>query len=388
MKNFTFSFPTQVIFGRDAETHAGALSAPFGPNVMLLYGSDRIRRSGLLGRLTADLEAHGLTVTLFGGIQENPVLSTAEEGRRLATEKKITLLLAVGGGSVIDTAKAISLGAKNSVPLWELYSGKAQTQRALPIGVVLTTAATASEANGVSVLCHDVLHEKAALDEPLTRPRFALMNPVLTYTLPPRQTASCAVDIFSHAFERYFHKGQQGTLRSQMCAAVMRTVITELPRALAHPDSYDARSQLMWASTVAHSNMLGFEGDFACHALSHVFTTELGLPHGAALGILMTAWCKYILTDETEAIADFCTLVWQVPSCPSQIQTAQNGISAFQDFLCSSGLPVTLREAGLCDVSIEHLARLALPDMAGTLGGNFRALDYGAVVSLLQLARG
>lgn len=207
MKNFTFSFPTQVIFGRDAETHAGALSAPFGPNVMLLYGSDRIRRSGLLGRLTADLEAHGLTVTLFGGIQENPVLSTAEEGRRLAKEKKITLLLAVGGGSVIDTAKAISLGAKNSVPLWELYSGKAQTQRALPIGVVLTTAATASEANGVSVLCHDVLHEKAALDEPLTRPRFALMNPVLTYTLPPRQTASCAVDIFSHAFERYFHKG-------------------------------------------------------------------------------------------------------------------------------------------------------------------------------------
>ena len=190
------------------------------------------------------------------------------------------------------------------------------------------------------------------------------------------------------AFERYFHKGQQGTLRSQMCAAVMRTVITELPRALAHPDSYDARSQLMWASTVAHSNMLGFEGDFACHALSHVFTTELGLPHGAALGILMTAWCKYMLTDETEAIADFCTLVWQVPSCPSQIQTAQNGISAFQDFLCSSGLPVTLREAGLCDVSIEHLARLALPDMAGTLGGNFRALDYGAVVSLLQLARG
>lgn len=301
MKNFTFSFPTQVIFGRDAETHAGALSAPFGPNVMLLYGSDRIRRSGLLGRLTADLEAHGLTVTLFGGIQENPALSTAEEGRRLAKEKKITLLLAVGGGSVIDTAKAISLGAKNSVPLWELYSGKAQTQRALPIGVVLTTAATASEANGVSVLCHDVLHEKAALDEPLTRPRFALMNPVLTYTLPPRQTASCAVDIFSHAFERYFHKGQQGTLRSQMCAAVMRTVITELPRALAHPDSYDARSQLMWASTVAHSNMLGFEGDFACHALSHVFTTELGLPHGAALGILMTAWCKYMLTDETEA---------------------------------------------------------------------------------------
>ena len=155
MKDFEFSFPTRVIFGRDAEGRAGELAAPFGPNVMLLYGSDRIRRSGLLDRLTADLEAHGLTVTLFGGIQENPLLSKAEEGRRLAREKKITLLLAVGGGSVIDTAKAVSLGAKSTAPLWDIYSGKGKAQKALPIGVVLTTAATASEANSVSVLCHD-----------------------------------------------------------------------------------------------------------------------------------------------------------------------------------------------------------------------------------------
>ena len=380
--------PTHLVFGRDAENRVGELSVPFGPNVMLLYGSERIRRSGLLDKLTADLEAHGLTVTLFGGIQENPTLSKAEEGRRLAKEKKITLLLAVGGGSVIDTAKAVSLGAKSTAPLWDLYLGKVKAQKALPIGVVLTTAATASEANGVSVLSHDKLHQKMALEEPLTRPHFALMDPALTFSLPPQQTASCAVDIFSHSFERYFHKGQQGTLRSQMCAAVMRTVIAELPRVLEQPDSYDARSQLMWAATVAHSDMLGFEGDFACHALSHIFTTELGLPHGVALGILMTAWCKYMLTDETQAIADFSTLVWQVPPCPSQIQTAQNGISAFQDFLCSVGLPVTLREAGLGDVSIEHLALLALPNREGSLGGNFRPLDYDAVVSLLQLARG
>ncbi|WP_300269363.1 iron-containing alcohol dehydrogenase [uncultured Flavonifractor sp.] len=388
MKDFTFSFPTRVIFGRDAEGQAGELAAPFGPNVMLLYGSDRIRRSSLLDRLTADLETHGLTVTLFGGIQENPLLSKAEEGRRLAREKKITLLLAVGGGSVIDTAKAVSLGAKSTAPLWDIYSGKGKAQKALPIGVVLTTAATASEANSVSVLCHDELHLKVALEEPLTRPRFALMDPALTFSLPPRQTASCGVDIFSHAFERYFHKGQQGTLRSQMCAAVMRTVIAELPKALARPDDYDARSQLMWAATVAHSDMLGFEGDFACHAISHVLTTALGLPHGVALGILMTAWCKYMLTDETQAIADFSTLVWQVPPCSSQIQTAQNGISAFQEFLCSAGLPVTLREAGFGNVSLEELAGLALPGGAGTLGGNFRPLDYSAVLSLLQLARG
>lgn len=388
MKNFEFSFPTRVIFGRDAEGRAGELAAPFGPNVMVLYGSERVRRSGLLDQLTSDLEAHGLTVTQFGGIQENPVLSKAEEGRRLAKEKKITLLLAVGGGSVIDTAKAVSLGAKCTAPLWDLYQGKVKAQKALPIGVVLTTAATASEATPVSVLCHDQLHLKVALEAPLTRPRFALMDPQLTFSLPPRQTASCGVDIFSHSFERYFHKEQRGTLRSQMCAAVMRTVIAELPRALKHPDDYDARSQLMWAATVAHSDMLGSEGDFACHALSHTLTTELGLPHGVALGILMTAWCKYMLTDETQAIADFSTLVWQVSPGLSQMQTAQNGISAFQDFLCSAGLPVTLREAGFSDVSVEGLAEAALPGRTGTLGGNFRPLDYDAVLSLLQLAMG
>ena len=388
MKDFEFSFPTRVVFGRGAERRSGELSAPFGPNVLVLYGSERVRRSGLLNRRTADLEAHGLTVTQLGGIRENPLLSKAEEGARLAREKKISLLLAVGGGSVIDTAKAVSLGARTPGPLWNLYTGKVRAQRALPIGAVPTTAATASEANPVSVLCRDGSREKIALEEPLTRPRFALMNPALTFSLPPRQTASCGMDIFSHAFERYFHKGQQGTLRSQLCAAVMRTVITELPRALARPEDYDARSQLMWAATVAHSNMLGFEGDFACHALSHVFTTYLGLPHGVALGILMTAWCKFMLTDEPEAIAAFSTLVWQVPPCRSQIQTAQNGISALQDFLCSAGLPVTLREAGFGDASLEQLAGAALPGGAGTLGGGFRPLNFQDVLSILQLAMG
>lgn len=388
MKDFTFSFPTQIIFGQGAERRVGELSAPYGPNVLVLYGRERVRRSGLLGRLEAELKAHGLHVTELGGIQENPLLSKAEEGAALARENRCTLLLAVGGGSVIDTAKAASLGAMSSRPLWDLYQGKAKAEGALPIGVVLTTAATASEANCVSVLRHDTLQAKAALTEPLTCPRFALMNPELTYSLPSRQTASCAVDIFSHAFERYFHKEQRGTLRSQMCAAVMRTVIQELPRALAQPENYDARSQLMWAATVAHSNMLGFEGDYACHALSHVLTGELGLPHGVALGILMTAWCKFMLTDEADAIAEFSTLVWQVPPCLNQIQTAQNGISAFQDFLCLAGLPVTLREAGFGDVSVERLALRALPGRTGSLGGNFCPLDYNAVFRLLQLALG
>ena len=388
MKDFTFSFPTRAIFGRGAEGKVGEQCAPYGPNVMLLYGSERIRRSGLLDKLTADLEAHGMTVTPFGGIQENPLLSKAEEGCRLAREKHITLLLAVGGGSVIDSTKAVSLGAKYDGSLWDLYTGAVKAQKALPIGVVLTAAATASEANCVSVLRHDQLHQKLALTEPLTYPKFALMDPELTYTMPPAQTAACSVDIFSHAFERYFHKGQEGTLRSQMCAAVMRTVIQELPRALAKPDDYDARAQLMWTATVAHSNMLGFEGDFACHALSHVLTGQFGLSHGTALGILMVAWCKFMLTVEPMAIARFAALVWQAEPGQSEIHAAQNGISSFQQFLCASGLPVTLREAGFGDASVEVLADIALPGRTGALGGNFRPLGYHDVVNLLQLALG
>ena len=388
MKDFTFSFPTQVVFGHGAEQNLGRLAAPYGPKVLILYGSERIRRSGLLPALEAQLAENGLEWVECGGIQENPVLSKAEEACRIVREEGVTLLLAVGGGSVIDTAKAVSLGALYDGPLWSLYQQAAEPTRALPIGVVLTMAATASEANCVSVLRNDRLNQKLALTQPLTYPKFALMNPELTFTVPPYQTAAGSVDIFAHSFERYFHKGQEGTLRSQMCAAVMRTVIEELPKALAKPDDYDARSQLMWASTVSHSNMLGFEGDFACHALSHVLTGAFELSHGTGLGILMPAWCAFQAEREPEAIAQFARLVWQIPAQGSVQEQAQAGVRAFRDFVRASGLPVTLREAGCGDADPEKLAQIALPDQTGFLGGNFRRLHYLDVVRVLELARG
>lgn len=386
MKNFEFSFPTHVVFGRHAESRLGELAQNFGSRAMVLYGSNRVKLSGLLPRLIQDLEAHGLTVTEFGGIQENPNISQAEAGRRLACETGASLLVAVGGGSVIDTAKAIAIGAKNKGTLWDFYLRRNQAADALPIGVVLTAAATASEANAVSVLCRD--RTKIALDEPLSRPRFALMNPELTYTVPPYQTAAGAADIFAHAFERYFHKEQWGTLRCELCGSVMRTVIAELPRALASPCSYDARSQLMWAATVAHSDMAGLEGDFACHALSHILTEELGLAHGAALAILMPAWCAYIAERESATIAAFSRQIWQVPDAGCPLQTARAGAAAFREFIASAGLPTTLRAAGFPDLSPTGLADLAIPADGASIGGKFRPLYRDDVIALLRLAQG
>ena len=388
MKDFEFSFPTKVIFGRNAHKRTGEFAALYGKNVMLLYGSQRIKKNGLLEDIKTQLASYGIRTTEFGGIEENPTLEIAEEACIVARKEKIDLLIAVGGGSVIDTAKAVSVGAIYSGALWDLYLGIGQASEALPIGIVLTLAATASEANCVSVLHNTQLGKKLSMTNPLTFPRFALMNPELTYSVPKYQTAAGSVDIFSHAFERYFHKEQSGTLRDLLCASVMRTVLSELPKALAQPDSYDARSQLMWTASVAHSNILGFEGDFACHALSHVLTTQFGICHGAALGILMIAWCKYMLSLEENTIAKFATQVWQVSENGTPSQIAQNGIYEFQNFICSVGLPVTLREAGFTKAAPEQLALKAVSKADGFIGGNFRPLYLKDIIAIFQIAVG
>ena len=346
-------------------------------------------KNGLLPSIEKNIESCGGICERYGGITENPVLSTAEKICIFAKEKQIDLLLAVGGGSVIDTAKAVSIGSCYSGKLWDFYSGKAVPEKALPIGVVLTMAATASEANCVSVLSNETIGKKTAFYHPLTYPKFALLNPELTYSVPARQSAIGGIDIFAHAFERYFHLGQKGILRDGLCTAVMKTVLAELPLVQQNPDDYDGRSQLMWAATMAHSDMIGAEGVFACHEMSHILTEEYDLSHGLALGILMPAWCKYILLDHAEEIAAFSQEVWDVPAeGKNAVAIAQDGISRFQDFICSVGLPVTLREAGISNVDSKWLAEKMLPDPETVVGENFQPLYQYDVQAIFELAKG
>ena len=389
MKDFEFFLPTHIIFGKNAERQSGRLAVACGKRILLLYGSARVIRNGLLPAIQKDIEENGGICESYGGITENPVLSTAEKICAFVKEKKIDLLLAVGGGSVIDTAKAVSIGSCYNGKLWDFYSGKAVPQKALPIGVVLTMAATASEANCVSVLTNEELGKKTAFYHPLTFPKFALLNPELTYTVSGRQSAIGAIDIFAHAFERYFHLEQKGVLRQGLCTAVMKTVLAELPIVQQEPENYDARSQLMWAATMAHSDMIGAEGVFACHEMSHILTEEYDLPHGLALGILMPAWCKYMLLEHAEEIAEFSRQVWDVPQDGRNAEAvAQDGISKFQNFICLSGLPVTLREAGICNADSKKLAEKMLPEPDAVVGENFQPLHAFDVQAIFELAKG
>lgn len=384
MKDFSFDFPINILFGKDVQLQVGVKAAGYGKNAMILYGSDRIRRAGLFDSITEKLEQENIFWTAFGGISENPQLSKVREGIRLVRERNVDLLIAVGGGSVIDTAKAVSLGSYYDGDVWDLYTQKAKAEEVLPIGVVLTMAATASEANGVSVIWNKEENVKCALTDPRVRPKFALLNPELTYTVPACQTAAGAVDIFAHAFERYIVKEQQGTLRDYLCESIMKTVIKELPLVLEQPDSYEHRSQIMWAATMAHSDMIGKEGDYACHALSHIFTETFGLSHGAALAILMPAWCQLMGQMEPEGTEKIFRNVWGADGENYQ-ELSRNGTGRFRRFIRDCGLSCTLHEAGFDVADYEEMALRAVKTKDGYIGGGFCRLYFQDVIELLKL---
>ena len=370
MKDFEFSFPTQIIFGADAEEKIGALSQKYGHRAMIIYGSERIRNNGLYDRLAAKLKEYGVISLPFGGIAENPRLIKVDEGIDLVRNNEIDLLLAVGGGSVIDTAKAISLGSYYPGDVWDLYE--------------LTMAATASESNGVSVIWNEEQNRKCALTDARVCPKFALMNPELTYTVPARQTAAGSLDIFAHAFERYIVRSQEGVLRDHLCESIMQTVIEELPVVLADPASKEGRNELMWTATMAHSNMIGFEGDYACHAVSHIFTELFGLSHGEALAILMPAWCCMMSSREPEFMKKFFSHVWHAEGGDDEA-LLWDGVKRFYRFISSCGLATTLKEAGFINVDTDRVTDKVLQGETQFIGGGFQKLYRQDVKNLIEL---
>ena len=292
MINFEFSLPTAIKFGKDAHLEVGKLISRLGSKVLIHYGSDRIRKSGLLDRIEKLLEQQGVAFVEYGGVRSNPSVETAQKAVMLCKAENVDCILAIGGGSVIDSAKAIALGALSDADLWDIYSGKSPVpEKAIPIGAIITIPATGSEANGVSVLSNYEMQDKRAISNPLCIPRFAVLNPEFTASIPARDTAVAAADIFSHCFERYFDLRRKSQIWNSLCEAAMKSVIDITPKLLKNLDNYELRSEMMWSATVAHSNMLGPGGDFACHGLAHALTVKHEIPHGAALALVMPAWC-------------------------------------------------------------------------------------------------
>lgn len=388
MNNFTFSQPTQIIFGKDVENQVGQEVRKYGTKVLLHYGGGSIKRTGLYERITASLSNAGVEWMELGGVQPNPRLSLVREGISLCREFGASIILAVGGGSVIDSAKAIAAGVMYDGDVWDFYLGKAFPEEALPVGVVLTIAAAGSEASNASVITNEDGWYKIGLSADCLRPKFALCNPQLTCTVPPYQTACGIADILAHIMERYFTPQRDVDVSDRMCEAVMIAVIENARRVMADPNSYEARAEIMWAGTVAHNDILGAgrKGDWSSHRIEHELSAIYDIPHGAGLAIVFPAWMKYVYKHDIPRFKQFAQRVFGVADdFGDDEKIALEGIARLESFFREIGLPVTLSEANLPHDRFDEMAQKCASRSANV--GNYAKLTADTVRQILELAK-
>ena len=364
MLNFEHYTPTDIVFGKDTEKQVGELVKKQGcSKVLVHYGSNSAKKSGLLDRVFDSLKEAGVDFVELGGVVPNPRLSKVYEGIELAKKENVDFLLAVGGGSVIDSAKAIAYAIANPdvADVWDFYMGKAVPKACAPVGVILTIAAAGSETSNSSVVTNEEGWLKRSVNNDIARPRFAIMNPELTYTLPAYQTASGSVDIMMHTMERYFQQTKPLDITLGMAEALLRNMIKYLPIALADPTNYEARSEIMWCGSLSHiglMNLGGTRGDWSCHQLEHELGGMFDVAHGAGLGAVWGSWARYVYKDLPERFVTFATRVMGVEPGADDDETALRGIKAFEDFLASVNMPCSLTELGIqpTDEQIKELA--------------------------------
>ena len=372
MFDFQYYAPTRVVFGRGVEARTGSLLKELGAKrVLLHYGGGSAVKSGLLSRVAASLDEAGIAHTQLGGVVPNPRLSKVREGAKLAREFGADLILAVGGGSVIDSSKAIGYAvAEPDRDVWEIYDRKRTPKACLPVACVLTIAAAGSEMSNSSVITNEDTGEKRGYRNDLCRVKLALMDPELTTTLPPYQTAAGCTDILMHTLERYFTQGGNMELTDQIAGGLMRTVMKNALILRDDPANYDARAEVMWASSLSHNDLtgLGADGmDFASHGLEHELGGMFDVTHGAGLSAVWPSWARYVYRDCLPRFVKFARDVMGVEPGASDEETALQGIAALEDFFRSIHMPVTLRELGVEPTEEQILAMAA--SFAGSAGG-------------------
>lgn len=365
INNFTYYTPTKVVFGRGAEENVGALVAELGcKKVLLHYGGGSAERSGLLGRVRNSLSAEGIGFVELGGVVPNPRLSLVYKGIELCRAEAVDFILAVGGGSVIDSAKAIGYGVADDEQgdVWDFYSRKRAAKRCLPIGAVLTLAAAGSEMSNSTVITDERTETKRGYNCDLGRIKFAVMDPELTATLPEYQTACGCVDILMHTMERWFNGGARMELTDGIAAALMRTVIKNAKILMEEPDNYEARAEVMWASSLSHNGLTGCGtdgGDWASHLLEHEIGAIFDVAHGAGLAAIWGSWARYVYKADAARFAKFATEVLGVAPASTDEETALCGIAAMEDFYRAIKMPTSMRELGIAptEEQIKEMAR-------------------------------
>ena len=390
MLNFEYNTPTKVIFGKGTEEKVGQLVKEQGcKKVLVHFGGNSAKKSGLLDRICASLDAEGISYVTLGGAQPNPRLSKVYEGIELCKKEGVDFLLAVGGGSTIDSAKAIAYGLANDCDVWELFEKKRNPKGCYPVGAVLTIAAAGSEMSNSCVITNEDGWLKRGLNTEYARCKFAIMNPELTYTLPAYQTSSGCVDILSHTQERYFTLEEGTELTDEIAEGLMRTVIRNAKILVTEPENYEARANVMWASSVSHNGLTGCGtlGDWACHQLEHELGGMFDVAHGAGLAAVYGSWARYVYQVKPERFAKYAEKVFGI--CEGSVEEkALAGIEAMEDFYRAIGMPTNIRELGveLTDEQIEELAEKCTFFGARKIGA-FKPLDKEDIIKIYQMAR-
>ena len=389
MNNFVFYSPTEFVFGKATEMQVGALARKHGARkVMIVYGGGSVVRSGLLDRVKQSLQEAGIEYCLMGGVQPNPVDTKVYEGIEFCRREQADMLLPVGGGSVIDTAKAIAAGVLYEGDFWDFYIGKTKVTKALKVAVVLTIPAAGSEGSGNTVITKLDGLQKLSLRVPeVLRPVFSIMNPELTYTLPPFQTACGVADMMAHIMERYFTNTQEVEIGDRLCEGTLMAIINEAPKVMRNPEDYGARANLMWAGMIAHNGTcgLGCEEDWASHFLEHEISAIYGVTHGAGLSVIFPAWMTWMVEHNVGKIAQYAVRVWGVPESEDKKAVALEGIGKLKAFFSSLGLPVTFKELGVENPDIDRLAD-SLHRNKGELVGNYVKLTKQDSKEIYHLA--
>lgn len=383
---FTFHNPTRIIFGEGKASETGSITATYSKNVLLVYGGNSIKRSGLYESVVNQLQQANIRYVELGGVEPNPRLTSVYEGIRLVREHKLDFILAVGGGSVIDAAKAIAAGVPYEGDVWDFFTNKAHIQAAVPLGAVLTLAATGTEMNGSMVISHWEQKLKRGSGSPLVYPRFSILDPTLTYTVPANQTVYGSVDIMSHVFEQYFSLTPDTPLQERFCESILQTVIENVELALDNPEHAAARANLMWCGTMALNGgqiSLGMQNDWASHGIEHEISAIYDIPHGAGLSIVFPNWMKYVYKERPDRFAQYATRVWGIsPEGKTTDELALAGIEATRQFFTRIGAEATLSEFNIDDSQLERMAEEAV--RYGPIG-SFKRLNKEDVLAILQM---
>ena len=390
MGNFTFYAPTRVYFGRKEEEQIGSILKQEGCHrVLVHYGGQSAVKSGLLDRVLASLKKAGISAVTLGGVVPNPQLSKVREGIALAKKEQVDFILAVGGGSVIDSAKGIGYGVVNEGDVWEYYARRKKVTGCLPVGAILTIAAAGSEMSNSSVITNEDGWLKRGLSSDYGRCRFAIMNPELTMTLPPYQTASGCTDIILHTMERYFIKENNMDITDGFAESLMRTVMKHTRILMKEPNNYESRAEVMWAGSLSHNDITGSRsfGDWACHQLEHELSGMYKVAHGAGLAAVWGSWARYVYQEQPSRFAQYARNVMGIRE-ENDVECALAGIEATEQFFKEIGMPTSIHEMGitLCEEDIRKLAWKCSFEDERTIGC-FKVLKKEDMENIYRIAK-